>query len=206
MSTSPTVAFDLDQTLVDSRERIVESFRSAFRSMGSPDVQPAAFDPWFGYPLETILEGVAPGTDAGVFVPAYRRAYDTDKPGEAPAMPGAREALTWLQAHGYRVVVVSAKATAAVGVALADAGLDDLVDVCYGDFFGEAKAVPIRDEGARYYVGDHVADMHAARRADATGIAVGSGSHDEAALREAGAAVVIPTLADLPGAITELAR
>ena len=202
--TTRTVGFDLDQTLVDSTERIVESFRSAFRTMRIADVQPTAFTPWFGYPLEEILQRVAPGTDPAEFVPLYRRAYDEERPGEAGPMPGARDALEWLRDNGFRTVVVSAKHHPVVDVALVDAGLRDLVDAYYGDHFGEQKAIPLREEDAAFYVGDHVADMHAASLAGVQGIAVVSGAHDTRALREAGAASVIPSLAALPATIERL--
>ena len=202
--TTRTVGFDLDQTLVDSTERIVESFRSAFRTMRIADVQPTAFTPWFGYPLEEILQRVAPGTDPAEFVPLYRRAYDEERPGEAGPMPGARDALEWLRDNGFRTVVVSAKHHPVVDVALVDAGLRDLVDAYYGDHFGEQKAIPLREEDAAFYVGDHVADMHAASLAGVLGIAVVSGAHDTRALREAGAASVIPSLAALPATIDRL--
>ncbi|WP_029210059.1 HAD family hydrolase [Arsenicicoccus bolidensis] len=202
--TTRTVGFDLDQTLVDSTERIVESFRSAFRTMRIADVQPTAFTPWFGYPLEEILQRVAPGTDPAEFVPLYRRAYDEERPGEAGPMPGARDALEWLRDNGFRTVVVSAKHHPVVDVALVDAGLRELVDAYYGDHFGEQKAIPLREEDAAFYVGDHVADMHAASLAGVLGIAVVSGAHDTRALREAGAASVIPSLAALPATIERL--
>jgi len=202
--TTRTVGFDLDQTLVDSTERIVESFRSAFRTMRIADVQPTAFTPWFGYPLEEILQRVAPGTDPAEFVPLYRRAYDEERPGEAGPMPGARDALEWLRDNGFRTVVVSAKHHPVVDVALVDAGLRDLVDAYYGDHFGEQKAIPLREEDAAFYVGDHVADMHAASLAGVLGIAVVSGAHDTRALREAGAVSVIPNLAALPATIERL--
>ena len=202
--TTRTVGFDLDQTLVDSTERIVESFRSAFRTMRIADVQPTAFTPWFGYPLEEILQRVAPGPDPAEFVPLYRRAYDEERPGEAGPMPGARDALEWLRDNGFRTVVVSAKHHPVVDVALVDAGLRDLVDAYYGDHFGEQKAIPLREEDAAFYVGDHEADMHAASLAGVLGIAVVSGAHDTRALREAGAASVIPSLAALPATIERL--
>lgn len=202
--TTRTVGFDLDQTLVDSTERIVESFRSAFRTMRIADVQPTAFTPWFGYPLEEILQRVAPGTDPAEFVPLYRRAYDEERPGEAGPMLGARDALEWLRDNGFRTVVVSAKHHPVVDVALVDASLRDLVDAYYGDHFGEQKAIPLREEDAAFYVGDHVADMHAASLAGVLGIAVVSGAHDTRALREAGAASVIPSLAALPATIERL--
>ncbi|WP_409482868.1 HAD family hydrolase [Arsenicicoccus dermatophilus] len=202
--TSRTIGFDLDQTLVDTQERIVGSFRSALRAMQRPDVDAEAFRPWFGYPLGQILAQVSPGADEAVFTPLYRQAYDVDRPGAIAPMPGAVEALEWLHANGFRSFVVSAKNTPAVEASLADAGLAHLLDGFRGDLFGEQKAIPIQEEKAAFYVGDHIADMHAASLAGAVGIAVVSGGHDEHALRDAGAAAVIRTLAELPEVVTRL--
>jgi phosphoglycolate phosphatase len=99
--------------------------------------------------------------------------------------------------------VVSAKFTPAVHNALAEAGLTDLVDVAYGELFGQDKAHALIAENASIYVGDHPADMAAARAANAYAVGVTTGANDAAALLAAGADVALPeldTFADwLPG-------
>ena len=198
------VGFDLDQTLVDSSDRIVASFRVALAALGRPDVDASAFAPVFGYPLATILEHVSPGTDLDSFVPAYRRAYDIDHEAVTHPMPHAHEALSAVHRLGGRSVVVSAKHEPVVGVALAEAGLGDLVDDYRGDLFGHDKAPALRSFGADVYVGDHVADIDAGHGAGALVVAVSTGSHPPGALTAAGADAVIADLSALPSALALL--
>lgn len=201
MTAPLVVGFDLDQTLVDSADRIVASFRWALTHLGRPDVDPAAFAPVFGYPLATILERVSPGTDLDAFVPAYRRAYDVDHEAVTHPMPHARAALEAVHALGGRSVVVSAKHEPIVGIALAEASLADLVDGYRGDLFGHDKAPALRDFGTGVYVGDHPGDVDAGHGAGAYVIAVATGSHTAEQLRAAGADTVIASLAELPDAL-----
>lgn len=195
------VGFDLDQTLVDSSARIVASFRAALRALGHADVDPAAFEPVFGLPLDTILEHVSPGADPAAFVPAYRHAYDVEHEARTDPMPHARDALAAVQALGGRSVVVSAKHEPIVGVALAEAGLADLVDAYRGDLFGAAKAPALTDLGATHYVGDHPGDVEAGRGAGAYVIGVATGSHTRDDLLAAGADATVADLAGLPAVL-----
>lgn len=197
MSTPLVVGFDLDQTLVDSADRIVASFRWALRAMGRPDVDVAAFSPVFGLPLRAILEQVSPGTDADAFVPLYRQAYDVEHEAVTHPMPHAREALEAVHALGGRAVVVSAKHEPIVGVALREAGLADLVDAYRGDVFGPEKSPALRALGATVYVGDHLGDVEAGHGAGAYVIGVATGAHDREALVAAGAEVAVDDLSGL---------
>jgi phosphoglycolate phosphatase len=61
------------------------------------------------------------------------------------------------------------------------------------------------EHGVRWYVGDHVADMVAARTAGVPGIGVTTGPCPAEELRAAGAAVVIPDLSGFPALLSEIA-
>jgi phosphoglycolate phosphatase len=67
-----------------------------------------------------------------------------------------------------------------------------------GDAWAEAKGHRLREHGAGIYIGDHVADMTAARVAGAVGVGVLTGPCDETALTAAGAAAVLPDLRTFP--------
>lgn len=195
------VGFDLDQTLVDSSARIVASFRAALRALGRPDVAPEGFAPVFGLPLDVIVERLSPGTPYDEFVAAYRHAYDVEHEARTDPMPHAREALAAVHALGGRSVVVSAKHEPIVGVALAEAGLADLVDAYRGDLFGAAKAPALTELGATHYVGDHPGDVEAGHGAGAYVIGVATGSHTRDDLLAAGADDAVDDLAGLPAAL-----
>jgi phosphoglycolate phosphatase len=61
------------------------------------------------------------------------------------------------------------------------------------------KAEAMLAHGTQVYVGDHPADMTAARAAPSTtAVGVLTGDHGEAELRDAGAEVVLPDLSEFP--------
>ena len=192
------VGFDLDLTLVDSRERISTCLAGALGAAGAA-VTAEQVAPTIGLPLGDAVGLLAPGLDAGAARSAaqdYRRRHDA--PGAPPvsALPGAAAALSAVRAAGGRTAVVSAKTGPAVRRVLTETGLAHLADVVVGGRFGAAKGEVLREIGATAYVGDHPGDVVAARTAGVDGLAVLTGGSSEAELRAAGATTVA---ADLSG-------
>lgn len=192
------VGFDLDLTLVDSRERIMRSYIHALRDVGV-EVSREDLEPHMGIPLTHTVAAVAPAVDADALVARYRRYYDDPASPPTEPMRGAAEALAAVRDHGGRTVVVSAKYVPAVHTALAEAGLVDLVDAVYGELFAEDKSAALLEQRATVYVGDHPGDMAAAAGAGALAVGVTTGSHDAQALSAVGAAVTLEHLAAFPG-------
>ena len=203
----PVVGFDLDMTLVDSSDGIAVTLQAVLAEVG---VAVGAADTWpyAGMPLELILAGLAPGTPAAqleALAARYRELYPTLGVASARPYPGAAAALAAPVAHGGRSVVVSAKHTPNVHRVLSASGLAGAVadaDVA-GDLFAEQKGVRLRELGATAYVGDHPGDVRAARVAGAVAVGVTTGAHDAAALREAGADVVLASLEEFPAWLAE---
>lgn len=198
----PVVGFDLDMTLVDSSDGIAATLRAVLGEVG---VTVTAADTWpyAGMPLDLILAGLAPGTPAEeieALQARYRHLYPSLGISSVRPYPGAAAALAAPAAHGGRSVVVSAKHTPNVHRVLAVAGLAGAVDDAdvAGDLFAEEKGVRLAELGATAYVGDHPGDVRAAAVAGAVAVAVTTGSHDTAALLEAGADVVLSSLTDFP--------
>lgn len=191
------VGFDLDLTLVDSRERIVSAYLRALRDVGA-EVTREDLEPHLGIPLAMTAAVVAPAVDADALVLRYRHYYDEDGAPPTQPMPGAVEALVAVRELVGSVVVVSAKYTPAVHQALAESGLADLVDAVHGELFAADKGVALAQEGATIYVGDHPGDMAAAASCGAYAVGVASGANDEAALRAAGADATLPDLLGFP--------
>lgn len=193
----PVVGFDLDMTLVDTRDRITASLRATLADVGV-HVSDDDVWPWIGPPLHDTLAALAPGHDAEALVAAYRARHDSPDAPDVPQLPGAADALAAVRGHGGRTVVVSAKVTRAVELVLRQCGLADAVHVAAGGLFGTEKATVLRAEGAVVYVGDHPGDVAAARAAGATSVAVPTGPHGAESLRDAGADVVLPDLRAFP--------
>ncbi|MBK9101070.1 MAG: HAD family hydrolase [Austwickia sp.] len=203
MSTSGPAAapvscgFDLDLTLVDTRGRILASAVAAFAELGV-EVSEEHVVPYLGVPLTVLAGGLAPAADPTAFVDRYRHHYSLKHLAPCSPMPGARTALLAVRAAGHRVVVVSAKLHRFVREALIGADLDDLVDAIHGELFAADKGPALAREHAWAYLGDHPGDVVAATAAGALAIGVATGAHDGAALRAAGAGVVLEDLHAFP--------
>lgn len=191
----PVVGFDLDMTLVDSRAAIMASFAAVAAETGVT-IDPAGVDSRLGIKLEDELAYWFPAAEIAPAMAVYRRHYPLLSGPLTSALPGAREALATVRAAGARAVVISAKFEPTVRQVLDD--VDLAVDEVFGGVHGPEKAVVLTALAAGAYVGDTPADMAAAAAAAAWPVGVATGSFSAAALRAAGAAVVLASLAEFP--------
>lgn len=197
------VGFDLDMTLVDSRPGIAEVMsRLAAESGAAIDVD--AVVSRLGPPLEQELAHWFPADRIPAMAARYRELYaDYGVPGAVP-MPGSLHTLDAIRAARGRVVVVTAK-SGPHGRAIVDR-LGFGVDAVAGGRFGAKKGEALREYGAGIYVGDHLADIDAARAGDAVAVGVATGMYDVAALRTAGADTVLGDLTEFPAWLAENRR
>jgi phosphoglycolate phosphatase len=199
---SPAVGFDLDMTLIDSRPGIRAAYLALTEQTGvyvDADLAITRLGP----PLRAELAEWFPSQDVEAAVTTYRELYPAYAIAPTVPTPGAMAALAAVRVLGLRVVVVTSK----IG-RLARLHLDHLgmaVDELAGDLFAEGKAAALVEHGVRWFVGDHVADMAAARTAGVPGIGVATGPCSADDLRLAGAAVVIPDLSGFPALLREIA-
>ncbi|GAA2694409.1 HAD family hydrolase [Actinoplanes palleronii] len=198
----PAVGFDLDMTLLDSRPGIRAAYRALTARTGVfVDVELAVSR--LGPPLRTELREWFPAEDVEEAVTTYRALYAELAITPSVPMPGAVEALAAVRAAGLRVVVVTSKLGR-----LAQLHLDHLgmrADELAGDLFAEGKATALVEHGVRWYVGDHQADMVAARTAGVPGIGVVTGPCSADELRTAGASHVLSDLTRFPALLDEIA-
>nr|AEE65521.1 hypothetical protein [uncultured bacterium BAC AB649/1850] len=198
---SPAVGFDLDMTLIDSRPGIAAAYRALTAETGvwvDADLAVSRLGP----PLRTELREWFPAEAVEETVTTYRRLYAEHAITPTLPMPGAVEALAAVRALGLRVVVVTSKIGRLAEMHLAHLGM--AADELAGDLFAEGKAAAVTEHGVRWYVGDHVGDMIAARTAGVPGIGVTTGPCAADELWAAGASSVIPDLLALPGLLREI--
>ena len=195
------VGFDLDMTLVDSRPGIAAAFRALTARTGV-HVDGELAVSRLGPPLRTELAHWFPPERVEEAVTLYRELYPAYAITPTVPMPGAEAALRGVQARGGRTMVVTAKIGRLATLHLDHLGLP--VDELAGDVFAEQKAVALREHGATLYVGDHVADMAAARAAGIPGVAVATGPCSADELTEAGAYLVLDDLVEFPRALDRI--
>jgi phosphoglycolate phosphatase len=191
---APTVGFDLDMTLIDSREGIRATYEALSAETGVFIDAPLTVTR-LGPPLEEELAHWFPAARVPEMADRYRALYPSLAPARTTLLPGARDALEAVRRHGGRTVVVTAKYGPNAEMHLAHLGVEP--DAVVGRLWAEEKARALRDHGAWAYVGDHTGDMRGARAAGALAVAVPTGPCDAAALRAAGADVVLE--GGLPG-------
>lgn len=194
------VGFDLDMTLIDSRRSIHRAMTALAAETGAPiDVERIVAT--LGPPLEVALGPWFEGDALAAAVHRYRELHGPLLDLTLP-MPGALEAVLAVSARGGRVIVVTAKFEPHARASLQTVGI--IADAVIGCRFGPAKAEALREHRSLAYVGDHVADVAAAKAAGVISVGVATGCTTAARLRAAGSDIVFPDLWALPGWLASL--
>ena len=192
---APTVGFDLDMTLIDSRPGIRACYQALSERTGTyidADLAVTRLGP----PLAEELINWFPEDRLAEIAALYRAMYPSIAIAATPAMAGAREAVDAVRAAGGRAIVVTAKFEPNAKLHLEHLGIHP--DEVVGNLWAEQKAQALREHGASVYVGDHLGDVRGARKAEALSLAVATGPCSAEELRAAGADVVLDDLTQFP--------
>ncbi|MCC5577395.1 HAD family hydrolase [Microtetraspora sp. AC03309] len=186
-----SVGFDLDLTLADTRAAIAAVYEAMSPRLAYPidvDVVVSRLGP----PLEEELAYWMPEEEIPAAAALYRELYPRIALPMTGLMPGAGEALAAVRRAGGRIIVVTGKNVLDARRTVAALGFE--VDEVVGSLFGADKGEALASFGAGAYVGDHVADIDAARAGGATSVAVATGSFTADQLVDHGADVVLEDL------------
>ena len=164
---------DLDGTLVDTPQAIVEVAQSTLAALGLPAADPRAVKDTIGLPLPVALAqliGTGPAGAADA-VEIYRVLWRTHVTPRIPQLlyPGVREGLEELKRADFRLAVVTGVPNPKPAPDIALLALDRLG-------VGAADAI---------IVGDSIHDLEMAQRAAIRSIAVTYGAQPETLLRSA---------------------
>jgi phosphoglycolate phosphatase len=149
-----------------------------------------------GPPLPVELANWFPADQVPAMVDRYRALYPALAVTPTIALPGALDALRAVHALGGSTVVVTSKFAPNAQLHVEHLGLP--VDDIVGNVYAAGKGPALAERGAVVYVGDHTADIAAARAGGAVAVAVASGPFDADALRAGGADVVLESLTEFP--------
>ncbi|MFF6774222.1 HAD family hydrolase [Streptomyces sp. NPDC012637] len=189
----PTVGFDLDMTLIDSRPGIRAAYVALTAETGvaiDADLAVSRLGP----PLEREIAEWFPAEQVEEMVARYRALYPAYAIEPSLPLPGARDAIQAVREAGGRTIVVTAKNEPHAKLHLSHLGIEP--DAVIGGLWAEGKAEALREHGAGVYVGDHVGDVRGAATAGALSVAVATGPCAPEELRAAGADVVLADLTD----------
>jgi phosphoglycolate phosphatase len=213
------VVFDLDGTLVDSRRDIAEAANYALEKSGFPRLSHAELDTYVGDGSPMLMARAArvdvKDQQTALMVADFLDYYAAHPIDFTTPMPGALEALEALADRALGVCTNKPRRTSVAvleGLQLAAR----FQGVVAGDDLPERKPHPsMVQETARrlgvpvsqiVMVGDGPQDVLAGRAAGALTIGVRGGIQALERLEASEPTLIIDTLADLPAAITKLAR
>jgi phosphoglycolate phosphatase len=189
------VGFDLDMTLIDSRDGVRTAMLALVAETGAP-IDPDVVASRLGPPLEQELAEWVPAAEIDPLADRYRDLYAEIGIDGTTALPGAASAIDAVRTAGGRVLVVTAKYEPSAWRCLAR--VDLVADTVVGWRHGPQKGETLAEHGAAIYVGDTPPDMGAAHLADAIAVGVPSGPFSSQELAAAGAHVVLDSLLDFP--------
>ncbi len=122
------VLFDLDGTLIDTNELIIQSFQYALREL-RPSLSRAEIIPQMGKTLVEQLNVLSGQSDVSELIKQYREYNVAHHHQLVRIFPGVTEVLSSLRQHGLRVGVVTTKMRASAMRSLTFFGLQNWVEV-----------------------------------------------------------------------------
>jgi len=185
------VVFDLDGTLVDSTQALLESHDAAFASVGLARPSDDAILELIGLPLLHIMETLAPDQDPEAMSEVYSQAYVR----VAPRCERLFDGMSALLARPFRAAVATGKSQRGADRVVRQFGLEDRFEIVLGgnsvprpkpnpdllNAIMEATATPPEEV---VMLGDTTYDLEMAHAAGVKAIGVSWGHHSADRLRE----------------------
>lgn len=212
-----TVVFDLDGTLLDTLEDLMEAVNYALKQYGCPARTLEEIRTFVGNGVRTLMQRAVPGGESNPdfehIISAFREYYTSHCEVRTHAYDGVPELMQKLRESGCRMSIVSNK-------------LDKAVKELNASYFGSYSQTAIGErEGVRrkpapdmveaalaelnssrketVYIGDSEVDIQTAANAGLDCISVSWGFRDTDFLRRNGASVIADTPQEVFRLITE---
>ena len=187
------ILFDLDGTLIDSTEAILESFAVAFKTHAKEVPSDEEIKAEIGHPLDVMFPTLGvPMDEVKAYVHAYKMHYREISCAKTVLLPDAHAAVELASKHATLGVVTTKTAKYSIEL-LEHMGLMGYFDVLIGREDVEypkphpepiLKALSkLRNDTTKYWmIGDTPMDILAAKAANINSVAVTCGYADEALL------------------------
>jgi len=183
------VVFDLDGTVIDSTQALLQAQEAAWASVGLECPPPEAILDLIGLPLVHTMKTLAPDQDPDALAEAYSMAYVKAAAQHERLFNG----MTELFARPFRAAVATGKSQKGAERALRQCGLFDRFEIILGgNSVPNPKPHPdmlhaiMKATGTKelIMIGDTTYDLEMAQAAGVKGIGVSWGHHSVERLRE----------------------
>jgi len=203
-----TVLFDLDGTIIDTNQLIIESIQHVWISRYGERLRMELIIPHMGRTLEQQFQSFTGEEDVAELIAEYRKFNYAAHDRYVRPFPHVVEVLTELRSHGVKTGAVTTKMRASSERSLAYCGLDKLLDtlvtvddVVHPKPHPEPVQTAVRqlraEAGRTLMVGDSPFDLQAAQAAGAVSVAVSWSLKGEDELRKYDPHIVIHDMKDL---------
>ncbi len=200
--------FDLDGTLIDSSQGVVEAVNYSLRMMGEPEQDAERIKAFIGYPLSEMYAHFTTASPKELYKHFQVKAAETIVASAEP-LPHVEETLHLLKEQGYRMAIATSKIRANVDGILEKLNWKTLFDVtATADEVEHLKPAPdifrlaLKRLGAEpsraLVVGDTVNDVKAAKKVPIKVVTVDSPFGGFEKVESAKPDATIGSLAELP--------
>lgn len=202
------VIFDIDGTLLDTRDFVLSSFEYAFVALGFAPPTREVLTPHIGRPLEAIYADFA-GDDFALDLTEIHRTFQTANLHLSKAFEGTAGVLAWLESRGVHMAAVTSRSRRTSLLTLDRAGIARFFDSVISaedttalkpdpaPLRAALKALDVQPGVHVAMIGDTAHDIEAGRAIGAFTIAATYGMHGDAVLK-CGPDASIADIADLP--------
>ncbi len=208
--------FDLDGTLIDSSEGVVEAVNYSLRQMGEPEQSPQNIKAFIGYSLSQMYPTFTDAPVKELYSHFQKKAAETVV-SSTVLLPGADETLRRLKADGYRLAIASTKIRRHIGGIINKFDWHDLITTfAGGDEVAHVKPDPeiflltmsrmSADVSETLVVGDTINDVQAARAVPMTVVAVDSPYGGTDKLLKAQPDYFVKSIDDIVGLIDKIQK
>lgn len=183
MKKDKIILFDLDGTLIDSTDAILESFAAAYAQHGAPLPDAARIKALIGYTLDDMFASLGiRATQIEGYIHAYKQHYREISCQKTTLLEGAKDAIVLAHRDAHLGVVTTKTGQYSIEL-LAHMGLMQYFEVLIGRddvTYPKPDPEPIHKAlnqlpevtGGVWMIGDTCMDMEAARAANIEGMAV----------------------------------
>jgi pyrophosphatase PpaX len=184
LTTIKNLIFDLDGTLIDSSQGVVEAVNYSLRQVGQPEQKPEVIKAFIGYPLEKMYPHFTNAPLQELYTHFQVKAAETIV-ASTEILPGVAQMLRQLDERGYRMAIATTKIRANVNGILEKLGWQELFRATTaGDEVKKSKPDPSilrltlkrlkAEPSETIVVGDTINDILAARVVPMKVVAVAS--------------------------------
>ncbi len=186
------LSFDLDFTLIDNREGIINSFHYALQKYTLPDLCQKEIENMIGTPLDNFFSQIS-DLDPALLTSAFREYYGEQGIYQVKLLDGVKEKLYELNNLGFKLGVITSKKEEMAIKLLKNLGIEHYFDFIFGetneiksksDLKLKERLVYLYPEHQFVIIGDHLSDRKLAEMLDSPFIGVLTGFHSKEQLEQ----------------------